>query len=233
MNPETIWPPADAELPVRVNRTIASERHMLILFLTIQGIAHYCWLPKDSTLDSPFFCEEVLCPLAQKMQPNSKKFANPWLWFIWTMQGSTRQGPSKRERFFIRRTPYNFPIEHNNQTATRNSKPHFFLYLSRFFIPSSENQSPFIISDGWASRPWLRGGRDRRASPRNSERKAMKDFLERYRCILHGPRKKMSGYCATSWRWTPDGNFSANIGSAHSGAADNRRRFHVPQFFLP
>jgi hypothetical protein len=46
---------------------------MLIVFWGIHGITHYCWLPKESTLDSPFFCEEMLDPLAQKMQPHSKK----------------------------------------------------------------------------------------------------------------------------------------------------------------
>jgi hypothetical protein len=40
--------------------TIASEKRMLVIFWGIHGIAHYCWLPKDSTLNSPFFCEEVL-----------------------------------------------------------------------------------------------------------------------------------------------------------------------------
>jgi hypothetical protein len=73
MKPETIWLPADAELPVRVKRTIASKKRMLIIFWRIHGIAHYCWLPKDNILDSPFFCEEVLSPLAEKMQPNSNK----------------------------------------------------------------------------------------------------------------------------------------------------------------
>jgi hypothetical protein len=34
----------------------------------------------------------VLSPLAQKMQPNSKKLANPWRWFIWTMQWFIRRG---------------------------------------------------------------------------------------------------------------------------------------------
>jgi hypothetical protein len=79
MKPETIWLPADAELPVRIKRTIASKQCMLIIFWRIHGIAHYCWLPKDSTLDWSFFCEEVLSPLAQKMQPNSKKLASHWL----------------------------------------------------------------------------------------------------------------------------------------------------------
>jgi hypothetical protein len=46
---------------------------MMIVFGEIRGIAHYCWLPKGSTPDSPFFCEEMLSPLAQKMWPNSKK----------------------------------------------------------------------------------------------------------------------------------------------------------------
>jgi hypothetical protein len=67
-----IWLPADAELVVRVRKTIASEKRIPIVFWGIHGIAHYCWLRKDSISDSPFFCEEVLSPLAQKMQPNSK-----------------------------------------------------------------------------------------------------------------------------------------------------------------
>jgi hypothetical protein len=46
---------------------------MLIVVWGIHGIAHDCWLPKDCALDSPFFCEEVLSPLAQKMQTNSRK----------------------------------------------------------------------------------------------------------------------------------------------------------------
>jgi hypothetical protein len=49
---------------------------MLIVFWGIHGIAHYCWLSEDSTLYSPFFSEEVLSPLAQKMQANSEKLAN-------------------------------------------------------------------------------------------------------------------------------------------------------------
>jgi hypothetical protein len=49
---------------------------MLIVFWGIHGIADDCWLPKDSTLDSAFFCGEMLCALAQKMQPNSKRLAN-------------------------------------------------------------------------------------------------------------------------------------------------------------
>jgi hypothetical protein len=57
MKPGTIWLPADAELPVRVKRTITSEKRMLIVFWGIHEIAHYCWLRKDSTLDSPFFRE--------------------------------------------------------------------------------------------------------------------------------------------------------------------------------
>jgi hypothetical protein len=76
MKPGTVWLPADAELPVRVKRTIASEKHMLIVFWGIHEIAHYCWLSKDSILDPPFFYEEVLGPLAQKMQSYSKKLAN-------------------------------------------------------------------------------------------------------------------------------------------------------------
>jgi hypothetical protein len=42
MKPGTIWLPADAELPVRVKRTIASSKRMLIVFWGIHGIAHYC-----------------------------------------------------------------------------------------------------------------------------------------------------------------------------------------------
>jgi hypothetical protein len=77
MKPGAVWLPADSELPVRVKKTIASERRMLIVFWGIHSIPHYRWLPKDSILDSPFFCGEVLSPLAQKMRPNSKKLANP------------------------------------------------------------------------------------------------------------------------------------------------------------
>jgi hypothetical protein len=58
MNPETIWLLADAQLPVSVKRTIASEKHMLIVFWGIHEIAHHWWLPKDSTLNSSFFCEK-------------------------------------------------------------------------------------------------------------------------------------------------------------------------------
>jgi hypothetical protein len=72
-----IWLPADAELPVCVKRTIASEKRMLTVFWGIHGIAHYCWLQKDNTLDLPFFCEEVFSPLAQKMQLNSRKTRKP------------------------------------------------------------------------------------------------------------------------------------------------------------
>jgi hypothetical protein len=60
MKSGTIWFPADAELPIRAKMTIASKKRMLIVFEGIQGIAHYCWLLKDNTLDSPFFCEEML-----------------------------------------------------------------------------------------------------------------------------------------------------------------------------
>jgi hypothetical protein len=49
MKPGTIWLPADAELPDRVKRTIASEKHMLIVLWGIHGIGHRFWLPKDST----------------------------------------------------------------------------------------------------------------------------------------------------------------------------------------
>jgi hypothetical protein len=60
MKPGTIWLPPDAELPVRINGAIANEKCMLVVFWGIYGIAHYCWLPKDSILDSPFFGEEML-----------------------------------------------------------------------------------------------------------------------------------------------------------------------------
>jgi transposase len=73
----TIWVPTDAELPVRVKRTIASEKGMIVIFWGSHGIAYYCWVSKNSTLDSPFFCEEVIRPLAQKMQSNSKKTCKP------------------------------------------------------------------------------------------------------------------------------------------------------------
>jgi hypothetical protein len=77
MKPGTIWLPADTELPVLAKKTIVSEKRILIVFWGIQGITHDCWLSTDGALDSLFFCEEVLRPLAQKMQPNSKKSANP------------------------------------------------------------------------------------------------------------------------------------------------------------
>jgi hypothetical protein len=60
MKPGTVWLLADAERPVCVKKTIASEKRMLIVFWGIHGTKHYCWLPKDGTLDSPFFCKEVL-----------------------------------------------------------------------------------------------------------------------------------------------------------------------------
>jgi hypothetical protein len=77
MKPCTVWLPTDAELSVRVKRTIANEKRMLIVFWGIHGIIHDYWLPKDDTLDLPFFCEEVLSPLAQKMQLNPKQLASP------------------------------------------------------------------------------------------------------------------------------------------------------------
>jgi hypothetical protein len=48
MKPGIAWLPADAELPVRVKRTTASEKRMLIILWGIHGIGHYRWLPKDS-----------------------------------------------------------------------------------------------------------------------------------------------------------------------------------------
>jgi hypothetical protein len=73
MKPGAVWLLADAEQPVCVKRTIASEKRMLIVFWGIYGIAQYYWLPKDSILDSPSFCEDVLSFLTQKMHLNSKK----------------------------------------------------------------------------------------------------------------------------------------------------------------
>jgi hypothetical protein len=67
MKPGTVWVPADPELPVRVKRTTASQKRVLIVFWGIHGVAHYFWHSKDSTLDSSFF-EELPSPLAQKMQ---------------------------------------------------------------------------------------------------------------------------------------------------------------------
>jgi hypothetical protein len=55
-------------------KTIASEKRMLIVFWGILWIAYYCWLPKDNTLDSPFLYEEVLRPLARS--ENAAKFQN-------------------------------------------------------------------------------------------------------------------------------------------------------------
>jgi hypothetical protein len=54
MKPGTVWLPADVELPGRVKKRIANAKCMLIVFWGIHGIARYCWLPKDSTLDSSF-----------------------------------------------------------------------------------------------------------------------------------------------------------------------------------
>jgi hypothetical protein len=76
MKAGTISLSADAELPVCVKRIITNEKRMLIVFWGIHGIAyHYC-LPKDRTLDSGIFCEELSSPLPQKIQPDSKKLAN-------------------------------------------------------------------------------------------------------------------------------------------------------------
>jgi hypothetical protein len=41
MKPGAFWLPADAEVPVRVKRTIESEKHMLIFFWGIHEITHY------------------------------------------------------------------------------------------------------------------------------------------------------------------------------------------------
>jgi hypothetical protein len=78
MKPSIVWLSAEAELPVRVKRTIASEKCMPMVFLGIQGITYDCWLPEDSILDSIFFCEGVFDPAAQKFQPNPMKNRNPF-----------------------------------------------------------------------------------------------------------------------------------------------------------
>jgi hypothetical protein len=67
MKPKTVWLLTHAEPAVRVKRTIESEKRMMAGFWGIYGIRHSCWLPTDSTLDSPFFYGEVLGPLAQKL----------------------------------------------------------------------------------------------------------------------------------------------------------------------
>jgi hypothetical protein len=72
MKPGTIWLPADTELPVRAKRTIASAKRMLVVFWGIHGIAHYDWLPNDSTLNSPFFCEEVLSASSTRSENAAK-----------------------------------------------------------------------------------------------------------------------------------------------------------------
>jgi hypothetical protein len=77
MKPGAIRLQAAAELPVRVKSAFANEKCILIVFWEIQGIAHYCWLPKVSTLDSLFFRDEVPSPCPQKMQPNSKTTGKP------------------------------------------------------------------------------------------------------------------------------------------------------------
>jgi hypothetical protein len=79
MKPGIIWLPAHAELLVPGKMTVANEKRMLIAFWGIHAITYDCWLPEDSILDLPFFYEEVLKPLAHKIQPNSKKLANPSL----------------------------------------------------------------------------------------------------------------------------------------------------------
>jgi hypothetical protein len=76
MKPRTIWLPADAELPVHVKRQLQAKAHT-DHFLGNSRDRTLLLAPKDSTLDSPFFCEEVLSPLVQQMQPNSKKTRKP------------------------------------------------------------------------------------------------------------------------------------------------------------
>jgi hypothetical protein len=72
MNPGTIWLPADAELSVRVKRTIVSDKRMLIIFWGIHGIAHYGWISKENTLDSSFFVKKCLVHSLRKCSPIPK-----------------------------------------------------------------------------------------------------------------------------------------------------------------
>jgi hypothetical protein len=46
---------------------------MLIIFWGIHGIAHYCWIPKYSTLDSSFFGKEMLSAQSTRSE-NAAKF---------------------------------------------------------------------------------------------------------------------------------------------------------------
>jgi hypothetical protein len=50
---------------------------MPLVLWGIHGIAHYCWFPKDSTLDSPFFCEEMLSGESPRSENATKFQQNP------------------------------------------------------------------------------------------------------------------------------------------------------------
>jgi hypothetical protein len=109
MKSATIWLPADAEPPVRVKGTITSGKRMLTIFWGIQGIVHYCWLPKDSTLDSPFFYEEVLSHSLRK----SSQIPKNWQTLDFDSYGQYKGLPGKGNPKEIRC----FPIQ-THTTAT-------------------------------------------------------------------------------------------------------------------
>jgi hypothetical protein len=73
MKPETIWLPADAKPAVRVKKDNCKRKAHADCLLGNSLDRTLLLTPKDSTPESPFFYKEVLGPLAQKMQPNSKK----------------------------------------------------------------------------------------------------------------------------------------------------------------
>jgi histone-lysine N-methyltransferase SETMAR len=75
VKPGAIWLPADAELPVRVKRTIASEKVCWPFPGEFTG--SHTIAGSHTTLNPPFLCEEVPSLLAQKMQPNSRKICKP------------------------------------------------------------------------------------------------------------------------------------------------------------
>jgi hypothetical protein len=64
--------------------------------------SRYCRLSKDSTLDSWFLCEDLLRPLAQKMQPNSKKTYKP-LAFIHLDNARVHMARATQKRFDVSR----------------------------------------------------------------------------------------------------------------------------------
>jgi hypothetical protein len=100
---------------------------MLIVFCGIQWIAHDCWLPKDNTFDSSFFCEEVFGPLAQKMQPKSERTHKP-LTLIHMENASVRTARVTQEKWDVslfKRMP-----------QPRDGR---ILHHSPFFFRSAEN----------------------------------------------------------------------------------------------